>query len=68
MPAKKRTVSKPKPKAQAKAKPRARKGDALECRVCGYRLVVDNASGIATEHTYVCCGKPMVRARAAGRA
>ncbi len=63
MPVQKRKVSKAKPKAKLGSK----KGDALECRVCGYRLVVDNVCGCATEHTYVCCGKPMVRAKA-GRA
>ena len=68
MPAKKKPAAKAKPKAKATAKPKAGKGDALECRVCGYRLVVDKACGCATEHTYVCCGKPMVRARAAKRA
>jgi uncharacterized Zn-binding protein involved in type VI secretion len=65
MPTKKKAVAKPKPKAKVKASPKARKGDALECRVCGYRLVVDRACGCAHEHVYVCCGRPMTRSRKA---
>lgn len=62
MPAKKTTK-----KAVAKPKSRARKatrrgaGQAVECGVCGYRLVVDEACGCAEEHVLICCGQPMVR-------
>ncbi|MCR4397319.1 MAG: hypothetical protein NUW07_11405 [Candidatus Saccharicenans sp.] len=32
---------------------------ALECQVCGYRLIVDRKCGCAEEHMLVCCGQPM---------
>lgn len=44
-----------KPKAKAKAKP------ALECGVCGYRVIIDQACGCAEEHVLICCGQPMVK-------
>lgn len=49
--------SKPKAKSKAKAKPAPK----LECRVCGYRVIVDEACGCAEEHVLVCCGQPMAR-------
>ena len=51
----------PKPKAKAKAKPRAKAKNALECGVCGYRVVVDEACGCVEEHVLICCGQPMVK-------
>jgi len=50
-------------KTPAKKKPgaRAKKGDAYQCRVCGYRIVVDEACGCAEEHVYICCGKNMTK-------
>ncbi len=48
-------AKKPAPKARAKAKPK----NALECGVCGYRVVVDEACGCAEEHVLICCGQPM---------
>ena len=42
-----------KPVAKTKA------GDGYECRVCGYRIVVDHACGCAEEHVYLCCDKAM---------
>lgn len=50
---------KPKPKAKPKAKPAPRDRKALECRVCGYRVVVDEACGCVEEHVLLCCGHPM---------
>ena len=56
----------PKPKARPKAKPKAKakkakaKG-ALECGVCGYRVVVDEACGCVEEHVLICCGEPMAK-------
>ena len=47
--------TRPKKKSIAKAK----KGDAYECRLCGYRIIVDEACGCAEEHIFICCGKPM---------
>ena len=52
----------PKPKAKAKAKPRAKAKNALECGVCGYRVVVDEACGCVEEHVLICCGLPMAKA------
>jgi len=51
----------PKPKAKAKAKPRAKAKNALECGVCGYRVVVDEACGCVEEHVLICCGQPMAK-------
>ena len=34
---------------------------ALECRVCGYRVIIDEACGCAEEHVLLCCGKPMAK-------
>ncbi len=46
-------------------KPAAEKaGDAYECRVCGYRIVVDHVCGCAEEHVYLCCDKTMKKAAA----
>lgn len=42
-----------KPVAKAKA------GDGYECRVCGYRIIIDHVCGCAEEHVYLCCGKAM---------
>ncbi len=39
----------------------ARKGQPYECRVCGYRVVVDNACGCDEEHVFICCDQPMRR-------
>jgi len=52
---KKATKAAPKKKAAAKVK----KGDAYECGVCGYRLIVDEVCGCVEEHVYICCEKPM---------
>jgi rubrerythrin len=59
-PAKKTKKAAPKKKAAAKVK----KGQAYECRVCGYRVIVDRVCGCAEEHVLVCCGKPMLKKRA----
>lgn len=39
--------------------PAPRPVTALECRVCGYRLIIDRKCGCAEEHVMVCCGQPM---------
>ncbi len=52
------------PKKAVKAKAPAKKKPALECRVCGYRVVVDQACGCAEEHTMICCGQPMGKKKA----
>lgn len=53
----KKAVAKPK----AKVKPKAKAKPALECGVCGYRVVVDEACGCVEEHVLICCGEPMVK-------
>jgi hypothetical protein len=57
--------AKAKPKSAAKRKPAAKKkaavkkGDAYECGVCGYRIVVDEVCGCEEEHVFICCDQPM---------
>ncbi len=41
------------------AAPVPRPVTALECRVCGYRLIIDRKCGCPEEHVLVCCGQPM---------
>lgn len=59
-------VSKKKPVKKAvkragekKVAPPPRPVTALECQVCGYRLIVDRKCGCAEEHVLVCCNQPM---------
>ena len=47
-------------KAVKKAAP-AKKGPALTCAVCGYRVVVDEACGCVEEHVLLCCDQPMLK-------
>jgi rubrerythrin len=54
-PAKKTRKAAPKKKAAAKIK----KGQAYECHVCGYRVIVDEVCGCSEEHVLICCGEPM---------
>ena len=53
-----------KPKKIVKPKAPAKKKPALECGVCGYRVVVDEACGCVEEHVLVCCGQPMGKKKA----
>jgi hypothetical protein len=46
-------------KSKKRAVPKKKKGDAYQCGVCGYRVIVDEACGCAEEHIFVCCDKPM---------
>ena len=46
--------------AVEKAAP-AKKGPALTCAVCGYRVIVDEACGCVEEHVLLCCGQPMLK-------
>jgi len=65
--AKKKATAKPKkvtPKKAAKAKTSVKKKNpALQCKVCGYRVIVDQACGCAEEHALICCGQPMTKKR-----
>jgi hypothetical protein len=45
--------------AKPKTKAKTKKGDAYQCSVCGYRIIVDEACGCAEEHIFICCDKPM---------
>ncbi len=54
-----KTKTAAKPKKAAKPKARAKKAPALECAVCGYRVIVDQACGCGEEHTLICCGEAM---------
>jgi rubrerythrin len=49
------------------ARPRNKKGTTYECRVCGYRIIVDEACGCAEEHVFVCCNEPMKKKRATAK-
>lgn len=58
--AKKTTKKTAAKKAPAKKKAtKVKKGQAYECSVCGYRIIVDEVCGCAEEHVFVCCEKPM---------
>ena len=46
-------------KAKKKAVQKTKRGDAYQCGVCGYRIIIDEACGCAEEHVFVCCDKPM---------
>jgi len=68
--AKVKKVTKREPTTHADPKtgsPKNKKGKIYECRVCGYRVVVDEACGCAEEHVFVCCGQPMKWKRAAAK-
>ena len=54
-------AKKPAPKAKAKAKAKAKPKTALECGVCGYRVIVDETCGCVEEHVLICCGQPMAK-------
>ncbi len=62
MPAKAKPKAKPKKAAKPvkKAAPK-KKAPALQCGVCGYRVVVDEACGCVDEHVLMCCDQPMVK-------
>lgn len=37
-----------------------------ECKLCGYRLIVDRDCDCGEEHVILCCGQPMKKVRIAG--
>jgi hypothetical protein len=59
MPAKTKAKAKKPLKPAKKAPPKAKKAPALECEVCGYRVIVDQSCGCVEEHVLLCCGEPM---------
>ena len=64
----KKNVAKPKKAVKSKKAPKAKastkKGPTLECGICGYRVIVDQACGCVEEHTLLCCGAPMGKKKA----
>jgi lipopolysaccharide biosynthesis regulator YciM len=56
---KKTTKATPKKKAPAKTQ----KDLSYECKVCGFRLIVDEFCGCVEEHVILCCNKPMRKRR-----
>jgi hypothetical protein len=62
MPAKAKTKAKKAAKTVKKAALKVKKAPALECGVCGYRVIVDRSCGCAEEHALICCGLPMTKA------
>ncbi len=77
--AKPKVKSKAKVKARPKAKPRKvrtvvkvvtkvkeapkKAYPALQCGVCGYRVIVDEACGCVEEHVLMCCSQPMAKTK-----
>jgi len=48
------------------AKKAASYKNGYECKLCGYRLVVDRDCDCGEEHVILCCGQPMKKVRIAG--
>jgi hypothetical protein len=50
-------------KAKKKSAPtgKGKVKNALECGVCGYRVIVDETCGCVEEHVLLCCGRPMAK-------
>ncbi len=53
---------------KAPAKKVARKGQALECEVCGLAVTVDEDCGCVEECDIICCGQPMAEKKPRARA
>jgi uncharacterized ferredoxin-like protein len=48
-------------KTAKKVAVKAKKVPALQCGICGYRVVVDQACGCVEEHVLLCCNQPMTK-------
>lgn len=48
------------------AKKAASYKNGYECKLCGYRLVVDRECDCGEEHVILCCDQPMKKVRIAG--
>jgi len=60
----KKAAKKPVKKAKKPvAKGKSKKGQTLECGVCGLSVTVDEICGCAEEHPIICCMKPMRKKR-----
>jgi hypothetical protein len=53
-------------KKEAKVMAKVKKGDALNCEVCGLVVVVDEACGCAAAEI-LCCEQPMVKGKSAAK-
>ena len=62
-----KTKATPKKPAPKKKISKPKKGENYECGICGYRIIVDEVCGCASEHVFVCCDKPMKKKRAPRR-
>lgn len=62
MPAKKVTKKTTKTETTPKKGRKVKKGQTYECRVCGFRFVVDDC-GCVEEHYLICCSEPMRQKR-----
>ncbi len=56
-----KTAAKKAPAKKRVTKPK--KGQNYECGICGYRIIVDEVCGCASEHVFICCEKPMKKKR-----
>jgi len=69
MPAKAKAKAKPKkavkPVKKAKKAAPKKTAPALQCGVCGYRVIVDQTCGCVEEHVLLCCSRPMAKTEAA---
>ncbi len=63
MPAKKTQKKTTKTEAKPKKGRKVKQGQAYECDVCGFRLVVDDC-GCIEEHYLICCRETMTQKRA----
>lgn len=63
MPAKKTTKKTTKTEAKPKKGRKVKKGQAYECGICGFRILVDDC-GCVEEHYLICCKETMTQKRA----
>ena len=63
MPAKRTAKKTTKTETKSKKGRKVKEGQAYECGVCGFRLVVDDC-GLVEEHYLICCSEAMTQKRA----
>lgn len=63
MPAKKTAKKTTKTEAKPKKGSKIKQGQAYECGICGFRLIVDDC-GCVEEHYLICCKETMTQKRA----
>ena len=62
MPAKKAVKKTTKTEAKPKKGRKVKQGQAYECGICGFRLIVDDC-GCVEEHYLICCREAMTQKR-----